>query len=205
MRFAARDATSMRSVDGTESLADLVANPDTMRRLHRMAESRANLPYMSEEARDIVADAIATVAGSHDGKEDPRRELRLEIRRRAARSTSKKARAERFVSLDALPEYHLATGHDSPLERLTIPPPLRDASGIVARIRALAASDVHVVQLLDALVAGERRARDPRRFGITARTYRSARERLAAYATLAAAMLDSADATGAADDGATQL
>jgi hypothetical protein len=194
----------MRSVDGTESLAALVAEPDTMRRLHRMAESRANLPYDSEEARDIVADAIATVAASHDGKEGLRQELRLEVRRRAARSTSKKARAERFVSLDALPEYHLASGHDSPLERLIIAPPTRDAGVIISRIRSLAASDVHVLQLLDALVTGERRARDPRRFGITARTYRSARERLTAYAVLAAAMPGSGVAAGADDDGATQ-
>lgn len=174
-----------------------------MRRLHRIAEFHANLPYKSEEARDIVADAITSVVAEQTGASGDalRRELRRAVRRQAERATSKKALAGRFVFLDDLPEHHLASASESPLENPDATSPKRNAPGIVARIRALAAGDTYVLQLLEALVTGERRARDPRRFGITPRTYRSARERLEAYAVLAAAMPGSGSADADGDDG----
>lgn len=205
MKLAREHATSMRSVDGIGSLTALLADSDAMHRLHRFAESHARLPYKSEEARDIVADAVAAVIARHARREDDdadglRQELRREVRRRAQRTTSKRARRERLVLYEDLPEHHLASVGDAPEEELRSTPPQRDARAIVSTIRRLAARDLQVVQLLDALVADERRARDPRRFGMTQRTYRSARERLRAYAVLAAAMPGSMITDSAVDD-----
>lgn len=167
-----------------QSVADVLRDEQAIGFLHRVAEWRAYLPRGSPHAEDIVSDAICAMLNGQIvcSGDAIAAELAREVGRRAD-AYQRAAERSVAVSLDDVPSNALID--ESADEEAEVP--RRDASDVVERLRALAIADVPVLRLLEIREQGLVRRQDAWGIGMTPKVYRGARERLATYASRAAA------------------
>lgn len=196
MRLAHGRVTSMQSVGGNESLSTLLRDPDTMRRLERIASRQLSriaqrdprMPRSSEDAADVVADALAEIVARLATADQVVTfdDLKREVRRQAERHRCRSGSAVEMVPLERAPEH--ALGREAPPPSMRRPVHVRDAATVVERIRQLAADRPRVLELLELRIEGNGRVRDRRRLGMSAREYRTTTASLEALAAVATAM-----------------
>jgi hypothetical protein len=185
------DGTDDQRGDARAALEALLRDAAAMDSLYRTAARVAHVRRDSWQACDLVWDVLGDALL---GKPtcDPARplgpQLEQEVRRRAKRWRRGK-RAQRgapqpvFVALEQAPPSALML--DAPQESREDGQGL-DPEELVSRIREQARKDPLVQQLLVLYARGIVLRRDVLKSGMTAWTYRAARERLTAYAATAA-------------------
>jgi hypothetical protein len=165
-----------------------------MLKAYRIAEHYGRLPRGSYNAQEIVADVIHDIAVG-DLRCDPAQpiapQLERYVKRRAARlrerENPRRPRRPRFVPLRTAPEVALAVDLDPPSLVDDVHHAI-DHGEWATRVRAYASGDVGAQQLLalydqDAENNFSRRA--ALESGMTEWAYRTARQRLIEYATMA--------------------
>jgi len=169
------------------ALTVLLDDDKAMSRLYRTAEMCARSPGNSMTARDLVWDVVGDVLLGDvpcDLGRDLHPQLEDEVRHRANRVRRNMQRAA-LIPLDKAPADALAIDaepHGTEVDEDGAP----DAAELVARIREYASDDDAVLQLLERYERGLVLRRKVLGTGMTQWAYRAARERLAAYAAMAA-------------------
>lgn len=197
-----------------ECFTRLVADVDAMRTLHRIAERYAGLSRDSLGARELVAEVIEDMLFREAKCDQPRKFPPDVIQRAVKRHVLRRARRLRrtgdtrrggrgvprtkLVSLDRVVAGAAAT---DPLsgrpdrDEQAVP----DAAELVSRIREYARDDTEALQLLELYDRGVVTRRTVLRDGMTAWSYRTARERLVRYATMALYVDGAPDSSPAAE------
>ena len=169
------------------ALTAILDDDKAMSRLYRTAEMGARLPGNSTTVRELAWDVVGDVLLGEvacDLARDLYPQLEDEVRRRANRVRRDMQRAA-FIPLDKAPADALvldAEPHGTEVDEGSAP----DAAELVARIREYARDDDAVLQLLEHYERGLVPRREVLGNGMTQWAYRAARERLAAYAAMAA-------------------
>jgi hypothetical protein len=168
-------------------LEAFLRDPASVPGLRRTAERYGRL--REDVALDLVWEVLGDVPigeTAYDAMSPLGPQLHREVRRRASRlrrgepSRHGTQQQPSFVSLDMAPATALTLSLDVPQEVL-------DPEDLVFRIRELARDDTFARQLLDLYDRGLYTRRAGLRAGLTERSYRSARQRLRAYAAVAMA------------------
>jgi hypothetical protein len=169
------------------ALTAILDDGKAMSRLYRTAEMRARVPGDSMAVRELVWDVIGDVLLGEvacDLARDLYPQLEDEVRRRANR-VRHDAQHAAFIRIDEAPADALAIDaepHSTEVDEDSAP----DVAELVARIREYARDDDAVLQLLDHYERGLVLRRKVLGTGMTQWAYRAARERLVAYAAMAA-------------------
>jgi hypothetical protein len=174
-----------------DALEALLSDAETMGSLHAIAESHAREPRDSASARELVLEAIADVLLGTISC-DPSRSLAVQLAREVRRRTNQKRRADRsrhdprvaLVPLELASVGPFADGIDEAIDGSSEHWSL-DAADVVAKLREHARDDGSVLQLIALYERGLVSRRQVLGAGMTEWAYRTARERLTAYATLA--------------------
>jgi hypothetical protein len=168
-------------------------DPSAVLMLRRAAGERGRLP--EDVAMDLVWEVLGdTVVGEArcDATQPLGPQLQREVRRRAARlhrgkpSRRSARQGPRTVALGMVPESALAVDAPAGIERRD---DALDPEELLARIRELARGDEIVQKLLGLYDRGRCSRRAALSAGMTERGYRSARQRLRAYAAAASTPL----------------
>ncbi len=185
------DDTDHQRGDARAALEMLLRDADAMDSLHRAAARAAHVRPGSWQAWDLVWDVIGDELLGEPTCDLARPlgpQLEQEVRRRAKRwrrgKQSRRGGAQPvFVALEQAPTSALVL--DAPQESREDEQG-HDPEELVSRIREQARQDQPVRQLLALYARGIISRRDVLDSGMTAWTYRAARERLATYAATAA-------------------
>jgi hypothetical protein len=177
------------------AITALLDDDEAMHRLHRVARAYVReVATVHELVWDVVVDAQLGEL-TCDLARDLGSQLAREVRRRAKRARRDAARTV-VVPLDEAPTDALiidAEPDGADAEQYKAP----DVTELVARIRELACEDEAVLQLLGHYERGLTMRRAVLAAGMTQWVYRSARERLVAYAREAAIASRTTDRTAA--------
>jgi len=185
----------------TVTVAELVRDGAVLGRLHRIAESRARLPKGSPDAQDLVAGVIADLAtGAIAPDLAMLRSQAIRLVRQRADKYQRDAEKSVTCYLDDAPAEALADHADDDTEDATAVELPRRRDAAIAAVQALALGDKPVLQLLELYARGFTRRRDALSVGLSPAVYRTARERLLAYAQRARSELATQEARSE-DDG----
>jgi len=204
------DEEGSSSLGGRAALEALLADADAMASLHRTAERYARVHRGSWEAADLVWDVIGDLTLG-DLTCDPSRPLGPQLEQEVRRHANRWRRGKRpqreppqpvLVDLERAPTSALAL--EAPHEGQEVDQSI-DPEELVSRVRERASRDPAAQQLLALYERNIVSRRDALNSGMTEWMYRSARERLAVYAAMAAEVgvgTSAAPTDGAAEEAA---